>query len=78
MDHALTLRIPDTIYQAAKNIAARRGMSLNKLVQEAITEKAAQSMENRLKRAYDLLATDSSGEGIEEAFLLQAEALLDG
>jgi predicted HicB family RNase H-like nuclease len=40
MDHALTVRLPDQVYRAARNMADRRGISINRLVQEAIAEKA--------------------------------------
>jgi predicted nucleic acid-binding protein len=41
-----------------------------------VTEKAEVSVGERLRRAYDLLAEDSSGADIESAFAIQAEALL--
>lgn len=76
MDHALTIRLPESSYQAAKKLAARQGISLNRLVQEAITEKALESLEQRLSRAYDLLADDAEETDVERAFAVQAEALL--
>jgi hypothetical protein len=77
MDHALTVRLPDHVYQAARNMAGRRGISINRLVQEAIAEKAEKSVEERLSRAYDLLAMDSEEADIENSFAIQAEALLN-
>jgi hypothetical protein len=76
MDHALTVRLPDPVYRAARNMATCRGISLNRLVQEAIAEKAEKSVEERLRRAYDLLAADSAEDDIENSFAVQAEALL--
>ena len=76
MDHALTVRLPGPVYQAARNMADRRGISINRLVQEAIAEKAEKSMEDRLKRAYDMLAMDSVEADLENSFAIQAEALL--
>jgi len=76
MDHALTVRLPDQVYQAARNMADRRGISINRLVKEAISEKAERSLEERLSRAYDLLAADASEADIESSFAIQAEALL--
>jgi hypothetical protein len=76
MDHALTVRLPDQVYRAARNMADRRGISINKLVQEAIAEKAEKSVEERLRQAYDLLASDSETDA-ESFFAIQAEALLD-
>jgi predicted transcriptional regulator len=76
MEHALTIRLPDPIYRAAKNMADRRGISLNRLVQEALAEKAEHSVAERLRQAYDLLAVDSAEDDIESSFGIQAEALL--
>jgi hypothetical protein len=76
MDHALTVRLPEHVFQAARNMADNRGISINRLVQEAIVEKAEESVEERLRRAYDVLAEDPAGADIESAFAIQAEALL--
>lgn len=76
MDHALTVRLPDNVYQAARNMADSRGISINRLVQEAIAEKAEKSVEERLRRAYDMLAVGSEEDDIENSFAIQAEALL--
>jgi hypothetical protein len=76
MDHALTVRLPDQVYRAARNMADRRGISINRLVQEAIAEKAEKSVEERLSRAYDMLAEDPMEADVESLFAIQAEALL--
>lgn len=76
MDHALTVRLPDQVYRAARNMADRRGISINRLVQEAIAEKAEKSVEERLSRAYDILAQDAAEADVESLFAIQAEALL--
>ncbi|HEY4592042.1 MAG TPA: hypothetical protein VIJ61_06515 [Thermoanaerobaculia bacterium] len=76
MDHALTVRLPDQVYRAARNMADRRGISINRLVQEAIAEKAEKSVEERLSQAYDLLAQDSAESDVESIFAVQVEALL--
>lgn len=76
MEHALTVRLPDNVYLAARNMAERRGISINRLVQEAIAEKAEKSVEERLRQAYDMLAIDSEATEVENSFAIQAEALL--
>jgi hypothetical protein len=78
MDHALTIRLPEPVYQAARNMADRRGISINRLVQEAIAEKAEKTVEESLHRAYDMLAADQAEADIESSFAIQAEALLGG
>jgi DNA polymerase III gamma/tau subunit len=77
MDHALTVRLPDRVYRAARNMATREGISMNRLVQEAIAEKAEKSVKERLEKAYDILAASSTEDDIEDLFAIQAEALLD-
>jgi len=76
MDHALTVRLPDPVYRAARNMASRRGISMNRLVQEAIAEKAATSVSERLKQAYEVLAANPEDSDVEGLFAIQAEALL--
>jgi predicted DNA-binding ribbon-helix-helix protein len=76
MDHALAVRLPEYVYRAARNMADNRGISINRLIQEAIAEKAEVSVGERLRRAYDLLAEDPSEAGIESVFAIQAEAFL--
>jgi len=53
-------------------MADGRGISINRLVQEAIAEKA---VEERLSRAYDMLAEDWVEADVESFFAIQAEAL---
>ncbi len=77
MNHALTIRLPETIYQAAKKLAQKKGISLNRLVQDAIVQQAERSTEQRLKAAYDLLAEDSETYEVEQLLAVQAETLLD-
>lgn len=76
MDHALTVRLPETVYRAARSMADRQGISLNRLVQEAISEKAEKSVGERLQQAYDLLAADADEADVESYFAIQAEVLL--
>ena len=54
-----------------------RGINLNRLVREACAEKAETSVEERLSRAYDMLAGDSAETDVESSFAIQAEALVD-
>ena len=77
-DHALTLRLPDRIYRAARNMAGRQGISINRLVRQAIVEKAGTSVKDRLTRAYELLADDPAEASVEDALAVQAEAILRG
>lgn len=77
MAHALTIRLPNSLYQAAKRMADRSGISINRLVQEALAEKAEESLKHRLRKAYDLLAEDAEEADVESLLAVQAEVLLD-
>lgn len=78
MDHALTIRLPSPVYEGARRLADRLGISLNRLVQEALAEKAERALAERLDRAYDLLSAEESEADVEPFLALQAEALLNG
>ena len=76
--HSLTIRIPDSVYRAARRLAEREGVSLNRLVIQALGEKARQSIERRLADAYEVLGQDEAEADVETFLGVQAEALLDG
>ena len=76
--HALTVRLPGPVYKAARRLAEREGISLNRLVHQALTEKAHRATRARLKQAYDLLGEDGEERDVERLLGVQAEALLDG
>ena len=78
MGHALTIRLPESTYQEAKKMAARKGISLSRLVQEALADKTASSASQSLEAAYDLLAEDAADCDVEGFFALQTEAILNG
>lgn len=71
---ALTVRLPAPVYKAARRLAEREGISLNRLVPEAIAEKAHRATRARLKHAYDLLGEDTEEADVERLLGVQAEA----
>ncbi len=73
MVHVVTVRLPDQVYRAARNMADHRGISINRLVQEALAEKVEMSVEERLSRAYDMLALDSAEANVESLLELVEE-----
>ncbi len=74
--HALTVRLPGSVYRTARRLARAEGVSINALVSAAIADKARRAAARRLSRAYDLLGdtAESNVEGLLEA---QVEALLN-
>lgn len=75
--HALTVRLPGSIYRTAKRLARAEGVSINALVSAAITDKARRSAAKRLSRAYDLLGEDAAEANVESLLEAQVEALLN-
>ena len=75
--HALTVRLPGSIYRTAKRLARSEGVSINALVSAAITDKARRAAAKRLSRAYDLLGEDPAGANVESLLEAQVEALLN-
>ena len=76
--HTFTVRLPEAVYKAARRLAAREGVSLNKLVVATLAEKARESTRQRLVEAYELLGEDAAECDAERFIGAQAEALLDG
>ena len=74
--HALTVRLPGSIYRTAKRLARAEGVSINALVSAAIADKARRAAARRLSRAYDLLGEDMAEANVEGLLEAQVEALL--
>jgi len=74
----LTVRLPDPVYKAARRLAKREGISINRLVADAIGERARAATIKRLQSAYDVLADDAEAADVEPLMGMQIEALLDG
>jgi hypothetical protein len=77
LTHSLTIRLPDGIYRAARRLAEREGVSLNRLVADSLAERAKHSTARRLRRAYDDVGRDIAEADVETFIGVQAEALLD-
>jgi hypothetical protein len=74
--HALTVRLPGSIYRTAKRLARAEGISVNALVSAAIADKARRTAAKRLSRAYDLLGADLAEANVEGLLEAQVESLL--
>ena len=75
--HALTVRLPGSVYRTAKRLARAEGVSINALVSAAIADKARRAAVRRLSRAFDLLGEDQAEATVEGLLEAQVEALLD-
>ncbi len=75
--HVLKVSLPETVYQAAADLAAEQGVSLEQLACEAIASRAARPAEPDLTDAYELLADDADETNVEIFLDAQAETLLN-
>lgn len=75
--YAFTVRLPEPVYKAARRIAKRQGISLNRLIQKAIAGQARSATSARLSAAYEVLASDRSEADVSSLLAVQAEAILD-
>ncbi|MCX6359500.1 MAG: toxin-antitoxin system HicB family antitoxin [Armatimonadetes bacterium] len=66
--HALSIRLPEALFEQASNLARQRRLSLNSLVQEQLQQAINADLEMRLYAAAELL-----GEHAEEADVSFAE-----
>lgn len=69
-----TLRLDDEIFRQAKSQAAARGISLTKLVEEAIREHLAKPVPQPARRRIRLPVSTASG-GLAPGFSLLEEAI---
>ncbi len=58
-------------------MAEKEGKSLNRLIQDALIEKAGESTEARLRQAYSILGEDVEGSDVEPLLAVQVEAMLN-
>jgi hypothetical protein len=77
LTHSLTVRLPEGVYRAARKLAEREGVSMNKLISDSLADRARRSTARRLERAYDDVGRDIDEADVERFISVQAEALLD-
>jgi hypothetical protein len=74
----LTVRLPMDIYQASAEIAKRRRISLNALVQEGLTAVMKEEEYTRLYEAFGQLGEDAEESNVEFAAHAQWEVVSRG
>ena len=72
---SLTIRLPHDLYETARSVARRRGMSLNTVVRNALEVMARDEEKARLYDAFGLLGADVKESEVEFALPAQREAL---
>lgn len=73
----MTIRVPAELYQVSRQIARRRQISLNQLVQECLQELARAEEDRELYEAFSLVGRmDPQEAGAEFAWAAQREVVL--
>jgi predicted DNA-binding ribbon-helix-helix protein len=74
--HAVTVRLQDTVYSSARQLAEREGLSLEQLIEKTLAERASRPSDATLQQAYEILAEDAEAAEVEGLMAVQAETLL--
>ena len=74
---AVTVKLQDTVYRSARQLAEQEGLTLEQLIEEAVAERASRPSATMLRQAYEILADDAETEEVERLMAVQAEALDD-
>lgn len=75
MPHATSLRLSDDVFEGAKSIIRRRGVSFNAFVEETLRREIAAEEEREMYEAATLLGTDPET-NVDFAFAAQADVAL--
>lgn len=73
---SLTIRLQPDLYEAATQIARKRGRSLNALVQQGLEAIVRVEEEKEMYEAATILGMDSAECDVNYAFAAQAEVIL--
>ncbi|HLV78725.1 MAG TPA: hypothetical protein VKT32_00545 [Chthonomonadaceae bacterium] len=74
--HTSSVRIAEDIYREAEQIARRRNISFNALVQEALKKEIEAAQDREMYEAATLLGQDAEMCDVDYAFAAQAEVAL--
>jgi predicted transcriptional regulator len=71
----ITVRLPEALYQAVKQLAKRRHTSVNRLAQESLERLARKELAVHLRAAYDELGKDAEESDVEPFLPAQSEVV---
>ena len=71
----MSIRLPAGLHQASRDLARRRGISLNSLVEESLVALIAADEEERFFQSFTLLGQDESECDVEFALPAQREVM---
>ena len=73
---ALTIRLPEDLYERSQELAQQRKVSLNVLVQEGLAGLIRAKEQEELYQAFGLLGEDAEEADVEFALAAQREVVL--
>ena len=73
---ALSIRLPEDLFEDVRSLSLDRGTSVNQLVQDGLKEMLAQNQYERLCRAFDELADDPKECDVSYAIEAQREVIM--
>lgn len=71
----IPLRISEPLFQAVKNLAKQKGVSMNQFVQESLERTIQENLAQQMKAAYELLGQDLDESTVEPFLKAQSEAV---
>jgi hypothetical protein len=74
----MIVRLPADLYQAGSELARRRKISMNALVQESLAALVRAEEEKRFRDSFTLLGEDATEADVDFAFAFQSEVVLHG
>ncbi len=72
---AITVRLPETVYRSASEMARRNRLSLNRLIQRSVEAAVKEEEQRRLREAFTLVGRDMQESDVEFAHAAQAEVV---
>ncbi len=73
---SVSVRLPGPLYQASRDLARRRGISLNALLREGLAAALQADEEQRFYDSFTVLGGDAEGCEVEYALPAQQEVML--
>jgi len=73
-----TVRVPGDLYESSRNVAKRRGMSVNALVQESLARLVQEEEDAAFYDSFTLLGQDAEESSVEFAVAAQSEVVNGG
>ncbi len=74
----MTVRLSADLYRAGSELARRRKISMNALVQESLAVLVRAEEEKRFRDSFTLLGEDAAEAGVDFAFAAQSHVVLHG